>query len=224
MNWQLARKVPSFGALAIALVAVSVSQAQVNLVPNGDFEVDADMSGNPDLWFRGGTTAYVTNDDSDGVGTDSVSSQNGADWRSQAFAVAPGQVLRYALDYKVSQGATGTIRTDLRFFTGMSGGGTSGAFQGEFAPTTDVATVPQGVWNTLGPFSVTVPAGSAPPLVVPAFGDVRLSAGVFGPALVGTVQFDNIRVIIPEPATLALAMITAGVACTLLRRSRESRR
>ncbi len=124
MNWQLARGMPALWALAAAMVAADVGRAEVNLVPNPDFEIDADASGNPDLWFRGGTTGYP-NDDSGGGGTKSVSSQNGADWRSQAFPVSPGQVLRYLLDYKVSQGATGTIRTDLRFFTGMSGGGTS---------------------------------------------------------------------------------------------------
>jgi hypothetical protein len=221
MNWQLTRGMPSLWALAVVLVAAGVSRAQVNLVPNPDFEVDADASGNPDQWFRGGTTGYPT-DDSGGGGTKSVSSQNGADWRSQAFPVAPGQVLRYVLDYKVSQGATGTIRTDLRFFTGMSGGGTSGAFQGEFAPTTDVATVPQGVWNTLGPFNVTVPPGVSPPLVVPAFGDVRLSAGLFGAALVGTVQFDNIRVFVPEPATIGLSLVTVGLVLAISRRRGRS--
>jgi hypothetical protein len=209
------------GLLAITLVNGGSAYAQANVVPNADFEVDADSSGNPDLWFRGGTIAYVDNDDSDGVGTHSVSSQNGGDWRSQAFPVVPGTTLTYALDYKVSPGATGTIRTDLRFFTSSMGGGTSGMFQGEFAPTTDVATVPQGVWNTLGPFMVTVPAGSAPPLVVPAFGDVRLSAGIFGPALSGTVQFDNIRVLVPEPASISLATVLCGMGLTVLRRVRN---
>jgi hypothetical protein len=212
MNWQRFGKTHCLVALTAALLGAATSYAQVNGVQNPDFEIDADSSGNPDLWFRGGATGYVTNDDSDGIGTHSVSSQNGADWRSRAIPVSPGQVLTYALDYKVSQGATGTIRTDLRFFTGVdSGGGTSGIFQGEFAPTTDVATVPQGVWNTLGPFSVTVPAGSSPPAVVPAWADVRMSAGIFGPALVGTVQFDNVRVIIPEPAALSICMVSVVI-------------
>jgi hypothetical protein len=209
MIWQHAKIAGCLiGALAALLMANRTSLAQLNGVTDPDFEIDADSNGFPDLWFRGGTVGYVL-DDSDGIGTHSVSAQSGGDWRSRAIPVLPGQVLTYALDYKVSQGATGTIRTDLRFFTGGSfGGGTSGAFQGEFAPTTDVATVPQGVWNTLGPFTVTVPAGSSPPLVVPAWGDVRLSAGIFGPALVGTVQFDNVRVIIPEPATVTMTMLT----------------
>jgi hypothetical protein len=203
--------------LAVGLMATQSSFGQVNGVSDPDFEIDADSNGFPDLWFRGGTVGYPL-DDSDGIGTHSVSSQNGGDWRSRAIPVFPGEVLTFALDYKVSQGATGTFRTDLRFFTGGSAtGGTSGAFQGEFAPTTDVATVPQGVWNTLGPFSVTVPAGSSPPLVIPNWADVRLSAGVFGPALVGTVQFDNVRVIIPEPATVGLGLL-GGVAMLLPRR------
>jgi hypothetical protein len=219
MNRQLVN-LCRLAALAVAMLATNRGLAQPNGIINPDFEIDADNSGNPDLWFRGGTTGYVTNDDSDGVGTRSVSAQQGADWRSRAFPVSPGQRVTYALDYKVSPGATGTIRTDLRFFTGMSGGGTSGAFQGEFAPTTDVATVPQGVWRTLGPFTVTVPAGMSPPLVVPAWGDVRLSAGIFGPALVGTVQFDNVRVIIPEPATLTLGLVI-GIAVAFVCRGRR---
>lgn len=219
MNWQPAKVMSCWIAfVAVGLMVSESSHAQINGVTDPDFEIDADSSGFPDLWFRGGTVGYP-DDDSDGIGTKSVSSQSGGDWRSRAIPVFPGQVLSYALDYKVSQGATGTIRTDLRFFTGGSAtGGTTGTFQGEFAPTTDVATVPQGVWNTLGPFSVTVPAGSSPPLVVPAWADVRLSAGIFGPALVGTVQFDNVRVIIPEPATLSLTMLTIGMAMAFVRR------
>lgn len=218
MNWQHVRTMGRLGAVAFALLLSRPSLGQVNGVINPDFEIDADNSGNPDLWFRGGAVGYVLNDDSDGIGTRSVSSQQGGDWRSRAIPVVPGMVLTYSLDYKVSPGATGTIRTDLRFFTGMSGGGTSGAFQGEFAPTTDVATVPQGVWNKLGPFSITVPAGTSPPLVIPAFADVRLSAGVFGPALVGTVQFDNVQVIVPEPSTICLAMLTAAASLFFQRR------
>jgi hypothetical protein len=221
MRWQLVRGMAVVGLLATALTHGGVANAQVNVVPNGDFEVDADASGNPDSWFSGGAIGYVSGDDSSGAGTQSVSAQNGGDWRSQAFPVVPGASLTYLLDYKVSPGATGTIRSDLRFFTSMSGGGTSGMFQGEFAPTTDVATVPQGVWNTLGPFTVTVPAGSAPPLVVPAWGDVRLSAGIFGPALVGTVQYDNVRVLVPEPATTSLAVIACGMGAAVLRRARR---
>jgi hypothetical protein len=133
MNWQRVRKVAACGSLALGMLAMATAHAQINVVPNPDFEIDADMSGNPDLWFRGGTIGYVTNDDSDGVGTSSVSAMDGGDWRSRAFPVAPGMNILYSLDYKVSQGATGTIRTDLRFFTSMSGGGTSGLFQGEFA-------------------------------------------------------------------------------------------
>jgi hypothetical protein len=130
--------------------------------------------------------------------------------------------INYAVDYKVPQGATGSIRLDLRFFTGAdAGGSTTGQFQGEHAPTIDVATVPQGVWNTYSAM-VTVPAGTAPPLVVPAFGDVRLNAGVFGPDITGgQVQFDNVRVIIPEPATAAMLSMAAGIALLLHRRRRR---
>jgi hypothetical protein len=76
-----------------------------------------------------------------------------AETGDRRLPVVPGVSLTYALDDKVSPGATGTIRTVLRFFTSMSGGGTSRMFPGEFAPTTDVAAVPQGVWNTPVPFT-----------------------------------------------------------------------
>jgi hypothetical protein len=223
MNWQLLKTSGRWWALAIMLTASATAQAQVNGVINPDFEIDADNSGNPDLWFRGGAISYVQDDDSAPPGTRSVAAQDGGDWRSRAIPVSPGQVVTFALDYKVSPGATGTIRTDLRFFTGRdTGGGTSGVFQGEFAPTTDVAFVPQGVWNTLGPFTVTVPAGQAPPAVVPRWADVRLSAGIFGPDLVGTVQFDNVRVLIPEPATASLGLIIAAIGCVVVRRRRPT--
>lgn len=191
MNWHLVEKTAWWAVALVALTAGQPAWGQVNLVPNADFEVDADASGSPDQWFSGGTVGFNTADDSDGVGTSSVSAQNGGDWRSQAFPVAPLQKLTFSVDYKVSQGATGTARADLRFFTALAGdGGTTGNFVGEYAPTIDVATVTQGVWNTLGPFTVEVPAGNPPPLVIPAYGDVRFSAGLFGPALNGTIHVD----------------------------------
>ena len=173
------------GMLAILatslLLAGAANVAQATLVPNGDFEVDADANSAPDDWFRGGTTGYVTDDDSDGVGTSSVSSGNGGDWRSTAFAVTASEQLTWSIDYKVAQGSTGTFRADLRFFTGLAGdGGTAGNFQGEDVHQVDVSSVTPDVWQTLGPFTINVPAGSLPPLLVPNFADVRVSAGLFG--------------------------------------------
>ncbi|QDT73399.1 hypothetical protein [Lacipirellula limnantheis] len=214
------------GMLAIWAMSLlffgAANVAQATLVPNGDFEVDAEANSAPDDWFSGGTIGYVTNDDSDGVGTSSVSAGNGGDWRSTAFAVAANEQLTWSVDYKVAQGSTGTFRADLRFFTGQGGdGGTAGSFQGEDVHQVDVSGVTPGVWQTLGPFTINVPAGSLPPLLVPNFADIRISAGLFGDPLVGELRFDNISVTrIPEPATmslLAMAGVT-GVAATRSRR------
>jgi hypothetical protein len=219
MSWHLFGKPLLYGAIASTLIVALPLQAQ-SLVPNYDFEIDADSSGNPDLWFSGGTVGYVTSDDSDGVGTSSVSSQNGGDWRSQAFPALPLQTFEFSFDYKVSQGATGSARADLRFFTTLAGdGGTTGNFVGEFVHNIDAAAVPQGVWNSVGPFTVTVPAGNPPPLVIPTVGDVRLSAGLFGPALNGTIQWDNVRVRIPEPASAS--MLGGALLCMALLRRRN---
>lgn len=224
MNWQLSTKLASLRWVVAAWLAVVASNVQAqSLVSNYDFETDADANSAPDDWFSGGTVGYVTNDDSDGIGTASVSAQQGGDWRSVGFAVTAGEPLTWSVDYKVAAGATGTFRADLRFFTSQDGaGGTAGSFQGEDVHTVDVATAPAGVWQTLGPFSVNVPAGSAPPLLVPHFADVRLSAGIFGPALSGSVQFDRVLVTrIPEPTTLAMTAL-AAVAGAAVRRRRAA--
>jgi hypothetical protein len=197
-------------------------RAQATLVPNGDFEIDGDENSAPDDWFRGGTTGYATDDDSDGVGTRSVISSNGGDWRSSAFAVTANEELTWSVDYKVSTGATGSFRADLRFFTGQGAdGGTAGNFQGEDVHSVDVSSVVPDVWHTLGPYTISVPAGSVPPLLVPNFADVRLSAGLFGPALVGEVRFDNISVTrIPEPASACLLAAATAVGALVTRRRR----
>jgi hypothetical protein len=45
-----------------------------------------------------------------------------------------------------------------------------------------------------------------------------LSAGIFGPDLVGTVQFDNVRVIVPEPASMAMLGMAGAVGLLAYRR------
>ncbi len=223
MNWQLSKgRAGSWRlAAAIALVACwqGVGQAQ-SLVPNYDFETDGDANSAPDDWFSGGAIGYITTDDSDGVGTASVSEQQGGDWRSLAFAVTANEELTWSVDYKVAQGATGSFRADLRFFTGQdAGGGTAGSFQGEDVHNVDVGTVVPDVWHTLGPFTLNVPAGSAPPLLVPHFADVRISSGLFGPSLTGQIQLDRVSVTrIPEPTALALAAAAACVGLASRRR------
>lgn len=205
------------------LLSAAANVAQATLVPNGDFEVDADANSSPDDWFRGGTTGYVINDDSNGVGTSSVMSGNGGDWRSTAFAVTASEQLTWSIDYKVSQGATGTFRADLRFFTGQGGdGGTAGNFQGEEVHQVDVSSVTPDVWQTLGPFTINVPAGSLPPLLVPNFADVRVSAGLFGAPLAGELRFDNITVTrIPEPATTSMLAMAGVMGVAAVRRRRR---
>ena len=205
------------------LLSGAVNVAQATLVPNGDFEVDADANSAPDDWFSGGTTGYVTNDDSNGVGTSSVTSGNGGDWRSTAFAVTASEQLTWSIDYKVAQGSTGTFRADLRFFTGQAGdGGTAGSFQGEDVHQVDVSSVAPDVWQTLGPFTINVPAGSFPPLLVPNFADVRVSAGLFGDPLVGELRFDNITVTrIPEPATMSMLAMAGVMGVAAVRRRRR---
>jgi len=214
------------GQLAIWTMSLLLSAAgiaEASLVPNGDFEVDSDANSAPDDWFRGGTTGYVTNDDSNGVGISSVTSGNGGDWRSTAFAVTANEQLTWSIDYKVAQGATGTFRADLRFFTGQGGdGGTAGSFQGEDVHQVDVSTVTPGVWQTLGPFTINVPAGSVPPLLVPHFADVRVSAGLFGAPLAGELRFDNITVTrIPEPVTASLLAAGGAIGVAAVRRRRR---
>lgn len=209
-------------AIGVAMTMTGASQhACATLVPNGDFEVDADANSSPDNWFRGDATNYVTNDDSNGVGTSSATLENGGDWRSSAFGVTASEQLTWSIDYKVAQGATGTFRADLRFFTGQgSDGGASGNFQGEDAQMVDVANVVPDVWHTLGPFTFNVPTGSFPPLLVPNFADVRVTAGHFGPPLAGQMWLDNITVTrIPEPAA-AFLMTIASVAGMVVRRRR----
>jgi hypothetical protein len=213
-----------FAIWALSLLfAGATNVAQATLVPNGDFEVDGDANSAPDDWFSGGTTGYVTNDDSNGVGTSSVTSGSGGDWRSIAFPVTASEQLTWSIDYKVAQGATGTFRADLRFFTGQGGdGGAAGSFQGEDVHQIDVASVTPDVWQTLGPFTINVPAGSLPPLLVPNFADVRVSAGLFGPPLAGEVRFDNITVTrIPEPATLSMLAMAGVTGVAAVRRRRR---
>lgn len=214
----------------VAMVAVTMllcrgSVSASSLVPNFDFEIDSEPDNSPDTWFAGGPIAYVSGDDSDGSGTQSVETTgNGGDWRSSAFAVTPGEELTWSVDYKVTTGTTGSIRADLRFFTGTDGsGGTAGGFEGEEVHSiNDLSLETPDIWQTLGPFVINVPAGTLPPVIQPNFADVRLSAGLFGPAFSGRIQFDRVMVTrIPEPSTAGLVMI-AGLAMSIVMRRRDS--
>jgi hypothetical protein len=213
-------------AAALALLAVGTAPAQ-SLIPNYDFEVDADANSEPDDWFHGGPTSYITTDDSDGVGSSSVGLTGRADWRSKVAAVAPLEQLTWSIDYKVAPGTTGGFRADLRYFRFIAAnGGEGGGFQGEDVHPVTVDNVVPNVWHTLGPFTVNVVAGSLPPIQVPAYADVRVSTGDFGLGqIAGLLQIDNIRVnrVIPEPATLGLvAMAGLGAVVVAHRRRRTS--
>ncbi|MEQ8848270.1 PEP-CTERM sorting domain-containing protein [Botrimarina sp.] len=205
-------------AVAVALAAaVSLPLgASASLVQNPDFELD--NGGDPlfpDSWFRGGSIGYELADDSDGVGSRSAEiTGTGSDYRSSAFFVTPGEPLVWSLDYKFLDGSSGQFSADLRFFAGFDpvGGGTAGAFRGEqrIVVTADAT----GVWQTLGPNSLEVPAGALT-------ADVRISNGFFDDGLVGQgFRIDNVDVRIPEPASLGLAGV-AVAAASLRRRGRR---
>jgi len=214
----------TFAAVAAVSMLLCSGTVSASLVANHDFEVDSEPNGEPDDWFKGGSTGYVSGDDSDGNGTQSVEITGNSDWRSSAFAVTPGEELTWSVDYKVASGTTGSIRADLRFFTGIDGGGgTAGSFQGEDVhPISDLSLETPDVWQTLGPFVINVPAGDLPPTIQPNYADVRLSAGLFEAGLSGTIQFDRVEVSrVPEPGTAGLVFI-AGLAASMIRRRRSS--
>ena len=97
------------------LVAISVMilPAAASRVPNADVEIDADMDGNPDDWFFGANTAYIDNDDSDGVGTHSLEFTGvNTDWRSSEFGVTAGETLTWSINYKfLSSASDGSVPT-----------------------------------------------------------------------------------------------------------------
>ncbi len=197
--------------LAVAL-AIQLSPAwSQSLVLNHDFEVQSDVSTFPADWFRGGSVSYILDDDSDGVGTDSVQiDANGSDWRSKAIFVTPGEDITWSLDYKFLDGVTGQFSADIRFFAGLDpiGGGTAGAFRGEQRIRVDSSA--NGAWLTSGPNMITVPAGALT-------ADIRISAGFFDSGLTGGgVRLDKVLVNVPEPATIGTVLL--GVAACFARR------
>jgi len=187
--------------VAALLAAASLPlTASASLIPNSDFEADnGEASLAPLSWFTGGPTAYVLDDDSDGVGARSVEiTASTGDWRSEAIFVTPGESLMWSLDYKFLDGVTGEFSADLRFFSGFDpvGGGTAGGFRGEQRIVTGASS--NGVWQTLGPNEIEVPAGSLT-------ADIRISSGFFDAGLTGGgLRVDNLFVAVPEPGSLAL--------------------
>ncbi len=210
-------------AVAVALVLSCPGLVKAaSLVPNYDFETNAVDPAWPDFWFHGSPTAYVLDDDSDGTGTRSAAVLGSTDWRSQGFAVTQGEELTWSVDYKVLSGTTGSVRADLRFFDFADAvGSTFGQFRGEDVhPIDDLSLVADDTWRTLGPYVFNAPVSGQ----VTMFGDIRLSAGLFGEAMTGTVQFDKVVVTrVREPASIGV-LATCCLACGWLVRRSPRRR
>ena len=186
-------------------ISVMILPAAASRVPNADVEIDADMDGNPDDWFFGANTAYIDNDDSDGVGTRSLEFTGvNTDWRSSEFGVTAGETLTWSLDYKFLSSASGQIRADLRFFEGPG----NFNFQGEQAILIDASNPDS--WQTLGPMDFVVPG-------VATVADVRVSS-FFGSGLSGSVRLDNFQVV-PEPSSLSLWVLAGLCGTRWLRRT-----
>ncbi len=181
---------PLFLVVAACVGCFSLTEAQASRVPNADVEIDVDMDGTPDDWFRGSNTDYIDNDDSDGVGTHSLQFRGpNTDWRSSEFDVVAGETVTWSVDYKFLSSASGQIRADLRFFEGPG----NFNFQGEDAVIIDVSN--PDAWQTLGPRDIVVPG-------VAGVADIRVSS-FFGSGFSGEVRLDNFSVI-PEPTALLL--------------------
>lgn len=204
-------------ALAWLVFSANAIKAQ-SLVPNHDFEIISEDTGEPIEWFKGGPWSYVTDDDSDRIGRASVAIiGNGGDWRSMGFELTQGQTYQWSVDYKVMSGSTGSIRADFRLFDFAGPGGTFGTHRGEQAmPIADVSLETPDVWQTLGPFTFTTPVTGQPLM----FGDIRISGGLFGDAFSGEIRFDNVIVAIPEPTAVVLAGMGVGLVGLAARRSR----
>jgi hypothetical protein len=204
MKQQLSTKVWGAVMCVAALLVLGNTASSVcaqSIVPNYSFELET--SGEPNDWFKGGSWAYITNDGSDGNASAALTGSG--DWRSLGFALNQGQTYEFSVDYKVLSGSSGSIRADFRFFDFAGPSGTFGSFQGEFvAPIADVSLETPDVWQTLGPFTVTAPVTGQPTL----FGDVRISAGLFGDPFSGEIRFDRV-IVTPEPSSLLLLSASA---------------
>lgn len=149
-------------------------------------------------------------DDSDGAGTNSIAINFvpdattpplgiGMDWRSEAFATNPGEVLIFSFDIKfigVSQEESipgsgffeGGLVQVRSFSEQAEDGGTAGTFSGETNVGFEARNFTPDVWHTvMSP--LTVPNGGA-------WSDIRISTNLFSPPFHtgGQILFDKVTV------------------------------
>jgi hypothetical protein len=98
-----------------------------NRVQNGDFEIgNGQAMLFPSAWYRSGLgVGYVLDDDSDGLGTRSVSMLSDGvvkpDWRHPVITVDPGEEYDFSFDYKFESGTTGQVQAMMRYFSDENG-------------------------------------------------------------------------------------------------------
>jgi hypothetical protein len=200
------RNLNVFGAALVALLAtVSVANAQLNLVPNGDFETPAGAS-----WvFAGGGS--VSSFPASGGNLDGYGAlDSSAGWGVLVSEVDPTNGLPLA-SLGLTAGNNYTFSFDM---IDLGDPGAAGAPAGiklegwgggvDVGNSGDILFPAPASWTTFTP-SWTIPASATSIKFVP----LSVSSGNTG--------FDNVGVIVPEPASIAL-MGLAGLALAMKRR------